>query len=74
MNYSFRATWHKITLSQIYAIIPLPWLHSKELLIISNVTFFSYKEDTLQIWSRSDELFYRYDNIALKFFFLICHF
>ena len=55
MNYIFRATLHKITLSQIYAIIRLPWLHSKELLIISHVTFFSYKEDKLHIWSRLDE-------------------
>ena len=39
MNYIFRATFHKITLSQIYAIIRLPWSHSKELLIISYVTF-----------------------------------
>ena len=61
MNYIFRATFHKTTSSQIYAIIRLPWLHSKELLIISHVTFFSYKEDKLQIWSRSDEQFYRYD-------------
>ena len=42
-------------LSQIYAIIRLPWLHSKELHIVSHLTFFSYKEDMLQIWSRSDE-------------------
>ena len=55
MNYIFRATFHKTTSSQIYAIIRLPWLHSKELHIISHVTFFSYKEDKLQIWSKSDE-------------------
>ena len=34
MNYIFRAIFHKTTSSQIYAIIRLPWLHSKELLII----------------------------------------
>ena len=45
MNYIFRATFHKIALSQTYEIIRLPWLHSKELLIISHVTFFSYNED-----------------------------
>ena len=45
-----RATFHKITIFQIYEIIRLPWLHSKELLIISHLTFFSYKEDMLQIW------------------------